>query len=87
MMKLFKREGIIEPYHSTLTSRWRHFLRQICPGSKRSGLYILGRADKAVFWYWELDTASKEYFDFLTLDLAAAIRIYEEVKERTWKRG
>jgi hypothetical protein len=88
MIKLFKKLRIVKPYHPTFTSRLRRLFQTKHSGSERSGLYTLGRGDKAVYWYWELNMDSKEYYDFMTLDLTRAMDIFEANKHQmlslTW---
>jgi hypothetical protein len=86
MIKLFKKHGIIKSYHPTFSSRLKHLFQAKVSGSEHSGLYILGRGDKAIIWYWELNINSKEYYEFRTLDLMRAMEIYEASKYEMWSR-
>ena len=85
MIKLFEKHEIITPHNLRFASRLERFLWVVRRGSERSGLYTLGHGDKAIIWYWELDTDTKEFYQFFTLDLPLAMKIYQEQKLKIWE--
>jgi len=67
-----QQRNIIRPYHPTPP-----FLDKP-QGRVESGLNILGRDSKSIFWYWEINYDLQTYRDFEAIDLAEGERLYRE---------
>lgn len=44
----------------------------------RPHLMVLGRGDKKMYWYWELDVELKYYHSYEISDLAEGHKIFQE---------
>lgn len=47
-------------------------------GRIESGLYVIGRDSKSVFWYWEINYDLETYREFRTLYLVEGETLYRE---------
>ncbi len=70
-------------------NRWRQrsIMRPYRPASPvhnkiqdqaETGLYVVGRETKSIFWYWEIHYELKVYREFKTMDLAEGKRVFRE---------
>lgn len=46
------------------------------------GLYELGKGEKSVVWYWELDLEKRCYHEFKTINFAEAMGVYTAQKDK-----
>ncbi|KAJ3568492.1 hypothetical protein NP233_g5667 [Leucocoprinus birnbaumii] len=87
MVEVLKKHEIISPYDSTFSSKLKSsFTRQ--PGTtKTSGLFLLGRGDKAIYWYWEYSIELQYFHEFHTVDLVQAMKLYQTEKFEMWEES
>ena len=80
---------VIRPYLPLLrSSRASAFLRTISRKKsvrRNRGLYKRGHGEKSVIWYWEFDMEKRYFYQFTTIDYAAAVEFYEMNKSTMWE--
>ncbi len=85
MVKKRKEAGLIQRYHPNLTSRLKSKLFRTKPRKQfKSALYCMGRDEKSIFWYWEIDHESGHYRHFRTTDLATGEKRFREEDFSSW---
>ncbi len=77
-----KREeaGIIQLCRPNTTSRVLSELSK----PFESALYRMGRGEKSIFWYWEINYKRGHYRDFKTTDLAEGEKRFREEDFASW---
>ncbi len=85
MIKKRQEAGIIQRYHPNWTSRLKlELFRTKSQEQVKSALYRMGRNEKSIFWYWEIDYKLGHYRTFFTIDLAKGERRFEDEDFASW---
>ncbi len=85
MVKRRQEASIIQRYHPNLTSRLKSGLFHIQPRKQfESALYRLGRDEKSMFWYWEINYELGHFRHFQTTDLAEGEKRFREEDFASW---
>ncbi|KXN87830.1 hypothetical protein AN958_08069 [Leucoagaricus sp. SymC.cos] len=80
--------GIIRPYPRSLSARVGSFFhKEKCQDPLESGLLIMGKGQKAIYWYWEIDHRRKYFQSFQSADLAAGERALKEDNINEWLKN
>ena len=80
---------VIRPYvplfGSSHVSAFLHTFSRKKSVKRNSGLYKRGHGEKSVIWYWEFDMEKRYFYQFTTIDYAAAVEFYEANKSTMWE--
>ncbi len=87
MVKERKEAGVIRQYHPSLNSRLKSKLFRTKHRKQfESALYRVGRDEKSIFWYWEIDYESGHYRHFWTIELAEGEKRFREEDFGSWPK-
>lgn len=81
-----RRAGIIRPYspqRNPLSVSGMSFHGDL-RGRMASGLYLVGRGSRAIFWFWEIEYDNRCYHEFQANDLAKGEKIYCAEEFDSW---
>lgn len=84
MVKKRQKAGVIQQSRSNLTSRIKSKLFRKKQFS--SALYQIGRDEKSIFWYWEIDHELGHYREFRTTNLAEGRKRFQEEDFTSWPK-
>ncbi|KAJ3569147.1 hypothetical protein NP233_g5239 [Leucocoprinus birnbaumii] len=65
-------------YSPTFLSRCTAMVHEIIRETENSGVYVCGKGQASYFWYWEINTDQRFYFEFETCNLTEAESMYRE---------
>ncbi|KAJ3566455.1 hypothetical protein NP233_g6992 [Leucocoprinus birnbaumii] len=86
-LKRLRSSGIIRSYHPRMPAALAYLKNLVLsnkPG-KRRGVYEIGRGERSVIWFWELDTKEQYFCEIWTLNFARAIEVYEAEGRGIWE--
>ncbi len=84
MVKKREEAGIIQLYRPNVTSQ---VLPQLFPAQRKpfeSAVYLQGRDEKSIFWYWEINYERGHFRYFRTTDLAEGEKRFREENFALW---
>ena len=85
MIKLFEEWGVVKPFSPSLTAVMAKVFWKKQSIKRRSGTYVLGKAEKAIFWYWEFDEEEQCYREFRATNFKRAMKMFEAEKSNLWE--
>ncbi len=87
MVKKSKEASLIQRYHPSLTSRFKMKLFRTTHRKQfESALYRMGRDEKSIFWYWEIDYELGYFRQFRTTDLVEGEKKFREEDFSSWPK-
>ncbi len=85
MVKKRQDAGIIQRCYPKLFTRIKlKFFRNKPRQKFESALFRIGRNEKSIFWYWEIDYELEHYRDFKTIDLREGEKRFKEEDFASW---
>jgi hypothetical protein len=76
MIKQREQAKILERHHPNLASRIKSLFPNKSQNGVESALYRMGRGEKSIFWYWEINYKLRYYRDFRAIDLSKGEKIF-----------
>lgn len=80
MVELYQKLEIIQPCLPRPALKNRPPIQGPTGALQTRGLYTFGHGEKQHFWYWEINKQDQCYYEFETVDLDEAQRLYREKK-------
>ncbi len=84
MVKKREDAGVIQLCRLNITSQVLPQLFPAIPKPFESALYRMGRDEKSIFWYWEIDYERGHYRQFWTTDLTEGEKRLREEDFASW---
>ncbi|KAJ3576063.1 hypothetical protein NP233_g692 [Leucocoprinus birnbaumii] len=80
--------GLIKPFYRNTFERLKAMiLRHKTRGPLESGFYKMGKGEKSIIWYWEINHEKRYYQSIRSPSLDDAMRVYEREDIDHWLRN